>query len=345
MDRTYKRQRRNGYFDKLTFSKSEFGHSECSYATVSISTMDRLVNKKRSVNLAGTTHSESESHPHGANGSRMKRSRNQAHASHDDCMPAPVFVPSSYKEAALRKIQTDNEFSCSERPPSFLSPGDIPNDCEAALLYLHKWFPKLLFGGRLPAILLSTQLNSVLQESSISAIDSQLKSLVYANKIIAFPTFSGSIPCSSKFAQRSLSAATNQLIVFYEDFVGLQKHQKDPLFQNFITHVLPYQSTQDLNFVENSLPKPSMSEIIKQVDLLRLISKTKLTKLLNIKDENDLRRLVNAGYLGIHDHGSYCLSLPGAGEFTTTLEKGRKVILASIRKAKFGEILQQVRYL
>jgi len=57
-------------------------------------------------------------------------------------------------------------------------------------------------------------------------------------------------------------------------------------------------------------------------------------------EENEIRQLVNGGYLGIQDGGVYCMSLPGAGEFVKCLEKGRKAVLGAIKRAKFGEILQ-----
>ncbi|XP_019641995.1 PREDICTED: uncharacterized protein LOC109483423 [Branchiostoma belcheri] len=53
------------------------------------------------------------------------------------------------------------------------------------------------------------------------------------------------------------------------------------------------------------------------------------------------RQLVNAGVLTVRDLGSWWLAIPGAGLFVKLFTKGRKAVLASIRKSKYKEILKQ----
>lgn len=291
----------------------------------------------------------------------------------------PKYIPKSYNrnikirtEYSLNDNDDDNESNniCSSIGKN-VSFNTVPNDCEAALTYLAKLFPQMYFNGRLPTIILSTQLHSILERSSISTIEFQLKTLIYMNKIIIFPTFSSQATTIGKTVSRSSNrnstntkpstsslssnSCNSYLIVFFDEFVNLKKHHDDKLFHEFVTQILPYERNEkesskivpaeEVSSCNNTSSSDlSTHEIIRDVSLVRLISKVNLLKRLKLESENDVRRLVNGGYLGIQEHGLYCLSLPGAGEFIKVWEKGRKVVLGNIRRAKFGEILQQVRF-
>lgn len=52
--------------------------------------------------------------------------------------------------------------------------------------------------------------------------------------------------------------------------------------------------------------------------------------------------LVNTGLLAVRTASSYWFSVPSVGMFMKTYLKGRKAVMASVRKAKYSEILLPV---
>lgn len=55
--------------------------------------------------------------------------------------------------------------------------------------------------------------------------------------------------------------------------------------------------------------------------------------------EHDVSELVNAGLLAVRTASGYWFSVPSVGPFMKSYLKGRKAVLASVRKAKYSEIL------
>lgn len=64
-----------------------------------------------------------------------------------------------------------------------------------------------------------------------------------------------------------------------------------------------------------------------------------LAERFKIKDD-EIAQLFRANLLTVRDVGSWWLSIPGAGEFMKHYLRGRKAILNTIRKAKYGEMLE-----
>lgn len=189
----------------------------------------------------------------------------------------------------------------------------LPCDTESALLHLRSLFPLEAFKGRLPPILLYSQLSAILSNQSI--IDTQLSKLAKENRILTFSTFTSS----------------NYHIVFLEDFIGIER---EGVFDRFVKTVVS-ESEEDKEGEEDVMGVKRSLENSKYFSKDGLRRKWKF-------EEDEIRQLVNAGYLGIQEGGMYCISLPGAGKFTKMFEKGRKTVLGAIRRAKFGEILQTV---
>lgn len=218
------------------------------------------------------------------------------------------FIPAIFKASVpaqkLKKVSSEHIL----KPEELQEFKNLPGDTEAALLNLREAFPVEIFKGRLPPVMLYSQLPSLVHSRAV--IDHELKKLAGENKILTFSLFSGS----------------NYLIVFYSDFVKLKRK---PLFQKFVGEVLG----EDVGGAASGLKRsPENSKLISKEALLR---KWKF-------EEDEIRQLVNSCYLGIHEGGYYCASLPAAGEFIKMYEKGKKAVIHSIKRAKFGEILQKV---
>lgn len=56
--------------------------------------------------------------------------------------------------------------------------------------------------------------------------------------------------------------------------------------------------------------------------------------------DSDVTQLVAAGVLTVRDAGSWWLALPGAGRFIRALLRGRKQLLAAVRRSRHREVLQ-----
>lgn len=169
-----------------------------------------------------------------------------------------------------------------------------------------------------------SQLTSLVHSRAV--IDHQLKKLSTDNKILTFSKFTSS----------------NYLIVFYSDFVAIKR---DGLFQRFASEVLGEAEKSSGDGSSSILPRfshaSSVLPVRRSTENSKLISKESLLKKWKF-EEDEVRQLVNAGYLGVQDGAYYCISLPSAGEFIKAYEKGKKAVVSAIKKAKFGEILQKV---
>jgi len=236
------------------------------------------------------------------------------------------YIPDIYKSVVSKKCPIEQPESEEER--AILRA--LPCDTEAALLHLKGLFPKNVFGNRLPPIAMYSQLKAIVPNQL--TVDTQLRKLAKENKIITFSTFTSS----------------NYLVVFLEDFLNLPR---EGIFHRFVHKTLTSLDEADEDISDSRVkcnsnePSSSISSYNvakRSVENSRYFSKENLLKRWKY-EENEIRQLVNAGYLGIHDAGLYCLSLPGAGEFIKTYQKGKKAVIAAIRKAKFGEVLQIVR--
>ncbi|CAL8138240.1 unnamed protein product [Orchesella dallaii] len=229
------------------------------------------------------------------------------------------IIPSIFKKSIRRKVSTVHIL----KPEELETLKNIPCDTEAGLLSLRSSFPVGIFEGRLPPVFLYSQLASLVHSRAV--IDHQLKKLANENKILTFSLFSSS----------------NYLIVFYNDFVALKRKG---FFQRFVTDVLGEDEKtsplSDTRTKTSGPPDSTPTPVRRSIENSKLISKEALLKKWKFK-EDEVRQLVNSGYLGVQEGGDYCVSLPAAGEFIKMYEKGKKAVMNAIKKAKFGEILQK----
>lgn len=221
------------------------------------------------------------------------------------------IVPELYKSAGRKRFRAEQPANDEEREMM----RSLPCDTESALLLLRAQFPSQVFQGRLPPIIMYSQLGAILDNQFL--IDTQLTKLAKDNKILTFSSFTSS----------------NYLIVFLDDFANLER---EGIFKRFVTQAVAAS-------MDNSRGEGDELRITRSVENSKYFSKESLRKRWKF-EEDEIRKLVNGGYLGIKDSGLYCISLPGAGEFVKCYEKGKKSVLGAIRRAKFGEILQTVSY-
>ena len=215
------------------------------------------------------------------------------------------IVPQLYKKETARKIPLEHNHDFDQEVNI--------SDTKAALLLIKDSFPTELFRGRLPPIVLYCQLESILHNRHL--IDTELSQLVKTNEVITFSTFT----------------TLNYLIVFTQDFVNLPR---DGIFKRFVDEVLVPRCEQDSDSNKDHTRVTAENS--------KYFSRESLLKQWKFK-EDEVRLLVNNGYLAVKESGYYCASLPSAGEFMKVFNKGRKTVLNAVKKAKFGEILQAVR--
>lgn len=244
------------------------------------------------------------------------------------------IIPSIFRNSATitkKKISSEHLL----KPEELEAFKNLPSDTEAALLNLRSSFPVGIFEGRLPPVFLYSQLSSLVHSRAV--IDHQLKKLANENKILTFSLFSSS----------------NYLIVFYSDFVALKR---EGLFQRFVNEVLGEGDKSEIEDEKSTAVRAygsrggdanaanaSSFSVRRSAENSKLIPKEALLKRWKF-EVDEVRQLVNAGYLGVHEGGYYCVSLPAAGEFIKAYEKGKKAVSNAIKRAKFGEILQRVSY-
>lgn len=179
---------------------------------------------------------------------------------------------------------------------------EVPNDTEAALRYLADLFPRKLFEDRLPPIVLQHQLYSVLSDRT--AADRQLNELRERGKVCVFALGVGeqtsAVVFRADFEERVRAAARGR----------------------------PWEAVavRFLDEVVGAAQGPA-------------VSCARLLHDLSFRDA-DITRLVNGGLLTVRDVGSWWLSIPGLGKFIKHLTRGRKAVLAAIRKSRCGELLQ-----
>ena len=239
-----------------------------------------------------------------AGASRPKKSKSKS--LFDDDGNPPAFIPELYKkEMYTKKIPT-------EPPDPDFPVSEIPSDTKAAILHIRQMFPMEYFHKRIPPVILQSQLSSIIDSTSV--IDSQLRKLVQDGEVLIF--------------SNDLSGGTSNFIVLYEDLLEVPR---EGIFHRFMHRVL----------AKDNLSKKSEDE--QPCNFFRSISKDELMKKWKFR-ENEVRQLVNSGYLGIDKPGSYCLSLPGAGQFVKAYVQGDKNIRSAIKRAKYGEVLQNVSY-
>ena len=185
-----------------------------------------------------------------------------------------------------------------------LSPAEIVNDTQAALLYLKSLFPTDKFLYRVPTIILKHQLYSILENKT--EVDRQLSLMQDAGEIQLFKLFSG----TDEFAVVSMSD--------YQDHIKNCTRNKSMDVQdtvgNFICNILP--KIKDVSLDRESLDNFEMTEEIITV-------------------------LMNAGVLIRRDIGSWWISIPGSGQYMKNLCSGRKAILRMIKQQKYKEILER----
>jgi hypothetical protein len=226
------------------------------------------------------------------------------------------YVPELYKSMGSKRVRLEQPETEEER----LMLKSLPCDTEAALIHLRSLYSKVLFGARLPPIALYSQLTSIISNQFL--IDTQLSKLAKANKIITFSTFTSS----------------NYLIVFLDDFLSIRR---EGIFDRFVKEVLVSPDDDEETSSDKDVLLNKAVVLKRSVENSRYFTKESLRKRWKF-EEDEIRQLVNAGYLGIQDGGVYCLSLAGAGEFTKAYEKGNKAVINAIKRSKFGEVLQRV---
>ncbi|XP_015762565.1 PREDICTED: serine/threonine-protein kinase 19-like isoform X2 [Acropora digitifera] len=184
---------------------------------------------------------------------------------------------------------------------------EVPNDTQAAILFLKSIVPLNKFQGKIPAIILKHQIYCVMKDKTL--VDRQLNNLWEENKIRLFKLTSG----SDEFA-----------VVLTDDYVNHMKGR---------TSDAKVLLTID-KFINNVLPSHTDVSISKKDALVKF----KLS-------EEEITHLVNTGVLTARDVGSWWLSIPGAGVFMKNFSNGRKALVQMIRKRKYREILERVRQL
>ncbi|XP_074638459.1 inactive serine/threonine-protein kinase 19-like [Acropora palmata] len=180
---------------------------------------------------------------------------------------------------------------------------EVPNDTQAAILFLKSIVPLNKFQGKIPAIILKHQIYCVMKDKTL--VDRQLNNLWEENKIRLFKLTSG----SDEFA-----------VVLTDDFIN---HMKGRTSDAKVLLTIE-------KFINNVLPSHTDVSISKKDALVKF----KLS-------EEEITHLVNTGVLTARDVGSWWLSIPGAGVFMKNFSNGRKALVQMIRKRKYREILER----
>ncbi|XP_049778456.1 serine/threonine-protein kinase 19-like isoform X1 [Schistocerca cancellata] len=81
-----------------------------------------------------------------------------------------------------------------------------------------------------------------------------------------------------------------------------------------------------------------LNDVLPEMDDVS-IDKSVLQKKFTLS-EHDIRFLFGCGLLTLRSASSFWFSFPNAGDFMKTYLKGRKAVLATIKRSKFSEILQ-----
>ncbi|XP_074648362.1 winged helix repair factor 1-like [Tubulanus polymorphus] len=181
---------------------------------------------------------------------------------------------------------------------------NIPNDTKTTLLYLKNIFPKDKFERDLPAIMLKHQLYSILKNRTL--VDKQLGELRNSSEIRLF--------------KLSLSDEDEYGVVFTTDYIDyVKEHSK----------IMGLQSSIIEKYSEN---------VLKCCPDVSLDRKT-LTTAFNFT-EAEITKLVQCSILTVRDVGSWWLAIPAIGAFIKSFIRGRKAVVAMIKKSKYKEILK-----
>lgn len=180
----------------------------------------------------------------------------------------------------------------------------VISDTKAAMIFVKEQFPLAKLEYCVPALFLQHQLYSIVKNRTM--VDMEVEELRNAGEVRLF----------------KLGCDTDDIcIIFTEDynkhvtkFNHGRKHEE--LVNKFLTEVLPCNN-----------------DLCVSHDLL--IDKHKFT-------DSDITGLINAGVLTVRDVGSWWLAIPGAGIFMRYFIKGRKAIIAMIKRCKYREILLNV---
>ncbi|CAH1274212.1 STK19 [Branchiostoma lanceolatum] len=177
----------------------------------------------------------------------------------------------------------------------------VPSDTKAAIMYLCSLFPKQMYEGRIPPIIMKHQLYSVVKNKTL--VDRQLNDLRNAHEV--------------KMMKLG-NEVDEYCLVFTEDY------------KNHIATFYGQELSKTVErFLEDVVSRTNEMCVTQQI----------------MTDHNftdvEITQLVNAGVLTVRDLGSWWLAIPGAGLFVKHFTKGKKAVLASIRKSKYKEILKQ----
>ncbi|KAK7111982.1 inactive serine/threonine-protein kinase 19-like [Littorina saxatilis] len=181
---------------------------------------------------------------------------------------------------------------------------DTASDARTALLFLRGLFPVEKFEYRLPPIVLKHQLYSVMKNRTL--VDKQLNDLRTNKEVKVF-----------KLGPEE----TSRSIVFTDDYRK---------------HVLKVMT--DLK-IESPVIEKVRQYILDQCTDVSLDRDT-LYKGYGFTDM-EITYMIKASILTVRDVGSWWLSIPNAGIFMKSFNRGRKSVTTMIRKSKYKEILKQ----
>ncbi|KAG5832228.1 inactive serine/threonine-protein kinase 19-like [Anguilla rostrata] len=200
-----------------------------------------------------------------------------------------------------RKIGTENNFGAQENG-ELSTNREGPLDVKASLQHLMTLFPRKLFNDTLPPIVMKHQLYSIHDDKT--QVDRQLNELRERGELLMF--------------QLGFDSETFGLI-FTSDYrakvlAGEAGRGTLDTVEKFLDNVLSCCS--ELSFNKDIMLKKF------------LFTDTEITQ------------LVKSGVLTVRDAGSWWLSIPNSGRFTKYFIRGRKAVLAMIKKSKYGEVLR-----
>ncbi|XP_039538448.1 serine/threonine-protein kinase 19-like isoform X1 [Pimephales promelas] len=175
-------------------------------------------------------------------------------------------------------------------------------DIRSSLQNLMTLFSRKLFNDSLPPVVLKHQLYSL--HSDKTSVDKQLNELRASGELLMFQLGFD----SEAFA-----------LVFAKDYrakvlQGEAGRETLETVEKFLDKLIP--GCSDLSF-----------------------NKEKMLKEFLFTD-SEITQLVKSGVLTVRDAGSWWLSIPNSGKFIKYFIKGRKAVLAMVKKSKYGEILK-----
>uniref|UniRef100_A0A8C5MSH9 Serine/threonine kinase 19 n=1 Tax=Leptobrachium leishanense TaxID=445787 RepID=A0A8C5MSH9_9ANUR len=201
----------------------------------------------------------------------------------------------------IKKKREELKGPASDLNPSHSPYPDFTEDPQEAVPYLCALFPRKLFNDTLPPLCLKHQLYSLIQDRT--AVDRLLSSLQQKGELC--------------LVQAGFDSDTF-LVVMDQDLRRTAMANCDGGSRAQVVS----------KFLESSLFSPSKISYCRE----EVMQKHRFS-------DREITQLVRAGLFTVRDAGSWWLSVPGAGKFTTQFIKGRKALLSQISRSRYKEVL------